>query len=367
MSWMIYGATGYTGKLIAREAAKRGLTPILAGRNAEKVALLADELRLECRVFDVETAENALEGLVEIDLVLNCAGPFSQTADAMMNACIENKTHYLDITGELEVFELAQSLSSKAKKKRVVLCPGVGFDVIPTDCVASRLSEALPDANFLTLGFDSRSGLSAGTAKTTIEAMRKGGRVRHDGEIKQVPMAYKTREIDFGDGAKLAVTIPWGDVSTAFHTTGIPNVEVYIPTSEKQIRMMKAANLAKPLLGLSMVQDVLKKRAEKVDGPDEEKRSTTPAFVWGEAVNAQGDVAIAKTKTANGYTLTIWGSLACVCHVLMTRNLPGGAYTPSKLMGNELIERLDGCSAIEIVITPGPQARNPEMITDEAK
>lgn len=175
MPWMIYGANGYTGEMIAREAAKRGMRPILAGRNEAAIAELANKLSLPSRVFSLSNEAEILQGLNEVDLVLHCAGPFSETAEPMMMACLQTKTHYLDITGEISVFELAQSLGGKAKKQKVVLCPGVGFDVIPTDCVAARLHELLPDATHLALGFDSRSGLSAGTAKTTVEAMKLGG------------------------------------------------------------------------------------------------------------------------------------------------------------------------------------------------
>ncbi|WP_288106985.1 saccharopine dehydrogenase NADP-binding domain-containing protein, partial [Limnobacter sp.] len=192
MPWMIYGANGYTGNLIAREAAKRGLKPVLAGRNETALQALSNELNLPYRTFGLDEPEALLAGLDNIDLVLHCAGPFSVTAEPMMLACLEKRAHYLDITGEISVFELAQSLSAKAKKQKVVLCPGVGFDVIPTDCVAARLHEQMPDAITLALGFDSRSGLSAGTAKTTVEAMKNGGQIRSDGVIQRVPLGYKT-------------------------------------------------------------------------------------------------------------------------------------------------------------------------------
>jgi short subunit dehydrogenase-like uncharacterized protein len=118
---MIYGANGYTGEMIAREAAKRGMRPILAGRNEAAVTALANKLSLPSRVFSLNDEAAVLEGLNEVDLVLHCAGPFSETAEPMMMACLQTKTHYLDITGEISVFELAQSLSGKARKQKIVL------------------------------------------------------------------------------------------------------------------------------------------------------------------------------------------------------------------------------------------------------
>lgn len=247
-TWMIYGANGYTGELIAREAVKRGYQPVLAGRSLNKIQPLARELGLKAVAFSLDEAAAVKQQLTDIALVLNCAGPFSATAEPMMRACIDTKTHYLDITGEIAVFELSQQLSEQAKEAGIVLCPGVGFDVIPTDCVASALKAALPDATHLALGFDSRSGFSPGTAKTSVEGLAQGGKVRRDGNIITVPLAYHVRQIDFGDGEKPAMTIPWGDVSTAYYSTGIGNIEVFIPGSPRMIKSAKRANLIRPAL-----------------------------------------------------------------------------------------------------------------------
>jgi short subunit dehydrogenase-like uncharacterized protein len=339
-NWMIYGANGYTGELIAREAARRGLKPVLAGRSADKIAPLAHELGLESRVFGLDDPATVAEQLRGIGLVLHCAGPFSATAAPMMDACLKAKAHYLDITGEIAVFELAQSKHAEAQQAGVVLCPGVGFDVIPTDCVAAALKKALPDATHLALGFDSRSGFSPGTAKTSVEGLAQGGKIRRDGKIISTPLAYKVRKIDFGDGEKLAMTIPWGDVSTAYHSTGIPNIEVYIPGSPAMIANAKRANYFRWLLGLGFVQNLIKARIEKtVKGPSEQLRAKLPTYVWGEATNAKGEKKTARIRTANGYSLTVTGSLAVVEH-LLRNNPPGGAYTPSKLVGPDLVTLL---------------------------
>lgn len=348
LNWMIYGANGYTGELIAREAVRRGLKPVLAGRRRDKVAPLAAELGLEVRAFGLDDAAAAARQIAGVGLVLHCAGPFSATAAPMMQACLKAGAHYLDITGEIGVFEHAQTLDAQARAAGVVICSGVGFDVIPTDCVAAALKAALPDATHLALGFDSRSSLSPGTAKTSVEGMAQGGKVRRDGRIVTVPLAWRVRRIDFGAGEKPAMTIPWGDVSTAFHTTGIPNVEVYIPGSMGMIRGAKMANLVRPLLGLGPVQRFLKARLGKtVTGPDDSKRAGQSTYVWGEARNAAGVVKTARVRTENVYSLTITGALAVVEHLARQRPA-GGAYTPAKLAGFELVSRLPGSTAITI-------------------
>lgn len=348
MKWMIYGANGYTGELIAREAARRGLAPVLAGRSGEKIESLAHELGLEARGFDLGDAAQVVEQIAGHQLVLNCAGPFSATAEPMLEACLRARAHYLDISGEIAVFERAQSLDGRARAAGVVVCPGVGFDVIPTDCVAASLKAALPDATHLALGFDSRSGWSPGTAKTSVEGLAQGGKVRRDGKIVTVPLAFKVRRIDFGDGEKEAMTIPWGDVSTAYHSTGIPNVEVFIPGSAAMIAKARRANWFRPLLRLSFVQKLIKARiAKTVKGPSEEKRARMPTFVWGEASNARGEKKIARIRTDNGYSLTVSGSLAVVEH-LMKNKPAGGAYTPSRLVGADFVTRLPGSGSLQI-------------------
>ena len=346
--WMIYGANGYTGELIAREAVSRGLKPVLAGRSEAKVQQLAASLGLQARIFDLANAAAAVKGVEGMGLVLHCAGPFSATAAPMMAACLATHAHYLDITGEISVFEHARTLGEAARAAGVVICPGVGFDVIPTDCVAAALKAALPDATHLALGFDSRSGLSPGTAKTSVEGLAQGGKVRQDGRIISVPLAYKTRRIDFGDGEKLAVTIPWGDVSTAYATTGIPNIEVYIPSSPAMVARLRRANRFRWLIGTGLAQRFMKSRIERrVKGPSAAKRDAHPTFVWGEATNPRGDKRVARIKTANGYSLTVTGSLAVAEH-LFANGVPGGAYTPAKLIGPDLVTRLPGSGALQV-------------------
>lgn len=348
MKWMIYGANGYTGELIAREAQRRSLTPILAGRSKAGIEALAGELGLEARCFGLDDSAALARGLEGVGLVLHCAGPFSSTARPMIEACLSAQLHYLDITGEISVFEYAQAQHERARQAGSVVCPGVGFDVIPTDCVAASLKEALPDATHLALGFDTRSGFSPGTAKTSIEGLAQGGKVRRDGRIVAVPLAYSVRRIDFGGGEKLAMTIPWGDVSTAWYTTGIPNIEVFMPGSPGMIANARRANYFRWLIGWQPLQRLIKSRiAKTVKGPDETLREKQPTFVWGEARNAAGSVCTARIKTANGYSLTVTGSLAVVEHLL--REAPaGGAYTPARLLGADLVTRLPGSGELVI-------------------
>jgi short subunit dehydrogenase-like uncharacterized protein len=346
--WIIYGANGYSGELIAREAVARGLTPILAGRSAAKVEPLAREFGLPFRVFGLGDPAVLDDGLAGVGLVLHCAGPFSATSAPMLEACVRAGAHYLDITGEIDVFEHAYGFDTRARAADVVVCPGVGFDVIPTDCVAASLAAALPGAVRLSLGFDTRAGMSPGTLKTSVEGLAAGSRIRSDHRLVGVPMGKLTRRVDFGDGEKDAVAIPWGDVASAYRTTGIANIAVFIPTSPKRARGMRVANLARPVLRLGTVQRLMQRRiARTVAGPSAAARARHRTFVWGEVVDATGETRTARIVTANGYDLTVTGSLAFVEHLLSTTP-PGGAYTPSQLLGASLVATLPGSGPLEI-------------------
>ena len=143
MSFLIYGANGYTGELIAREAVERGLKPILAGRSQNKVEPLAKELDLTCRTFSLEDKKSLDYTLKEVEFVIHCAGPFSLTADQMVNGCLRTNTHYLDITGEIAVFEAMAARNKAAKEAGIMVMPGVGFDVVPSDSLVCHLKNAV--------------------------------------------------------------------------------------------------------------------------------------------------------------------------------------------------------------------------------
>ena len=344
--WMLYGANGYTGQLIAREAARRGWTPTLAGRDPGRVGALAQELGLPHQVFALDRADDAADPLRGMALVLHCAGPFSVTGAPMMERCLRSGAHYLDITGEIDVFEQAHARHAQARAAGVLLCPGVGFDVVPTDCVAAALKAALPGATQLRLGFDTRAAVSPGTAKTAAEGIALGGRVRRDGRIVRVPHGHRTRRIDFGNGVRTAVTVGWGDVSTAFHTTGIPNIEVYAAVPPAAALAARLGFLLEPLMAVPLVRDAVTRRAGTVRGPDADARAGRPSFVWGEAEGG-GLRRTCRMRTANGYDFTVSSALGVVSSVL-GRPPPTGFCTPSRLMGQDFASGLPGSSAMVV-------------------
>lgn len=348
--FMIYGANGYTGRLIAREAVKRGLKPMLAGRNRDEVTALANELKLPLRVFELGNPGEVRRNLDNVRLVLHCAGPFSQTAAPMLDACLDLNVHYLDITGEIDVFELCHRSHERARHQGVVVLPGSGFDVVPTDCVAAMLKRRQPNATSLVLAFEAGGGPSPGTAKTSVEGLGKGGRARIGGEVKTVPLAWKTREFVRDDGkARTAMTIPWGDVYTAYLSTGISNIETYMVVPPKTVQSVRRMRMIQPLLKWKPIQKLMKARIERsTPGPSAERRRDSGCYVWGEVRDAAGKLATLALAAPNGYDLTVQASLGIVEHLLaQTSAGKGGYFTPSQLMGAEYVLRLPGVRLIE--------------------
>ncbi|MGZ8867498.1 MAG: saccharopine dehydrogenase family protein [Thermoanaerobaculia bacterium] len=336
MKWMIYGANGYTGELIAREAVRRNERPVLAGRNAERINKLARELGCEARIFDVDRP--ILEG---ITLVLHCAGPFVHTSAPMVRACLESGAHYLDITGEISVFESVMAKDAEAKGRGVTLLPGVGFDVVPTDCLAAMLKARLPDATDLILAFSGGAGVSAGTQKTIVEGLRDGGAIRRNGEIVRVPVLYDTRQIPFPGGSRLAMTIPWGDVSTAFHTTGIPNIRVYRATSPRAVARLRRIRPFLPALASPPLKWILRNRAARQAGPDAAARERGRMELWGSASNGRGDSVEMSLVTPEGYALTVLTAIGAAMGVLHEPVQPG-SLTPARRFGADFITRFPG-------------------------
>jgi len=339
---LIYGSYGYTGALVARTAVDEGMTPVLAGRTAEEVERQATDLGLDHRVFSLQHPEVIERTLADFEAVLSCAGPFSTTADPLSSACMRSGTDYLDITGEIDVLEAIAERDRDAEEADVTLLPAVGFDVVPTDCLAGYLATELPSATSLTLAIDGMGTLSPGTAKSIAEGLARSGAVREDGRIRSVPWAWKTRRLDFGRGPKPAVTIPWGDISSAYHTTEIPNIETYATVPEYAAKVMAKTRPLAPLLGSRPVRSALKAVADAmVSGPTAEERARNSARVWGEVEDDDGRRFAARMRTPDPYSLTAQTAVEAARRVA-AGDVEAGFHTPASAFGPEFAVSFDG-------------------------
>lgn len=338
MTVLVYGAYGYTGELIVREAVERGVDVVVAGRNGTKTRGLGIELDVESRVFEASDADQSLAG---IDVVLNCAGPFVETAEPLAEACLETATTYLDITGELPVFEALAERDRAAEKAGVALLPGIGFDVVPTDCLAGHLHDRLPSATQLRLGVEATGTLSGGTLASVLAHADSGGKIRRDGVIEDVPVAAESSHIDFGNGRHNAVSVPLGDVSTAYYSTGIENIETYVAVPEAAEWVLRLSRPATALLAVDPVRKGLQRLVQRVvSGPSERTREQARTYVWGEATDGDRTV-VSRLETPEPYSLTVAAATTAVARLDDTDQIPTGYQTPATAFDPEFVCDLD--------------------------
>jgi short subunit dehydrogenase-like uncharacterized protein len=339
---IIYGSYGYTGQLIVDECKAKGLSVILAGRNKEQLEKQSQQSGYPYETVDITDSESLCRLLSKGKLVIHAAGPFQFTAKAMAEACMKTKTHYTDITGEILVFEAMAKLDTQAKAAGITLMPGVGFDVVPSDCLASHLKSRLPSATHLQLAFASnKGGLSRGTSKTMIEGLGLGSAVRKDGKIISVPLHEGVTEIDYGPFKLHSARIPWGDVSTAYYSTGIGNIEVFRGADSKMLKQLKMSRYLNWLFRLGFVKSYLKKQIDKKPaGPNEERRAKSKMFLWGKVSDGKQE-RVSLLETIEGYTLTAKTSVL-IAQKILNGNFKAGFQTPSLAYGADLIMEIEG-------------------------
>jgi short subunit dehydrogenase-like uncharacterized protein len=338
---IVYGAYGYTGELIVRKCEELGVKPLLSGRNESKLKPIADKYGLPYKVADLNASD--LDGLLSgSKVVIHAAGPFIHTSKPMVEACIRNKVHYTDITGEIAVFVQARKYDKQAKEAGVMLLPGTGFDVVPSDCLAAHLKSRMEDADDLVLAFYGTGRASRGTSLTVVEGLGMGGTIRENGKLKQVPDAYDVKRFDFGPTNMTAVTIPWGDVYTAFFSTGIPNIKVYMGLPEKVINSMKWGKY----FGWLMRSEFVKSRARaKIvagkAGPSDEARKKSTTYLVGTVTDKSGKALTSTIQTQEGYTLTALTAVD-IAKKIVAGNFKPGFQTPSLAYGKNIVCEVSG-------------------------
>ena len=346
---MIYGATGYTGKLVAAEAVRHGLDVVLAGRNPQKLKAVAERLGCEAQTIVLSDTTALRAALGDVSAVLHIAGPFSQTAAPMVEACLATRTHYLDVTGEIDVFEAIARRGAEAEAAGIVLLPGVGFDVVPSDCLAAHTAARVEEPTVLRIAIAGVDGAaSRGTAKSAIEGLGDGLRVRANGIICDRPLGSYERHFDFGAGPARALAVPWGDVVTAFYSTGIPQIEVYFVLSGAAATLLKASRFAAPFLRLPQVQRFLKRRVDRMpEGPDEKARNATRSLLLAEVEGPGEQRARTMLETPSGYALTPIAAIESAVRVMAGVAAPG-YQTPATAFGADFVLDLLDCQRTDL-------------------
>lgn len=339
---LIYGAYGYTGKLVAREAVEAGLDPVLAGRREQPLRELASSLGVDYQVATLEGLERVLAD--DMAICLHCAGPYVDTYEPAVEACLATQTHYLDVSGEVPVIEAVHEYNDRALDAGAMLMPAVGFDVVPSNCLAVRLREHLPDATELTLACVAGSDFSPGTARFGVHMLASGVYLRENGDLRTVPFGSRTRDIDTGTGygSQRMGIYPRAAVSTAYHATGIPNIEAYAPTVLGLSTMgQRVLGRLQPLIRRRPVQRVLMSLADRLaNEPDASERAGGSAFFWGE-VSGGGRTVSGRVHTAHPYTFTA-AAMVEVTQRVLAGEAPPGYQTPASAYDAGLVEHIEG-------------------------
>ena len=346
---IIYGAYGYSARLILENLKDKDIKPVLAGRDEYKLRKVANDFDCDFVVLNLEDEETIRKNLEGCHTLINCAGPFKYTAEKFFKACVAAGTNYLDITGEIPVLETSWKYDEQAKEKGITILPAVGFDVIPTDCIASRLKEKMPDAVSLKLGFENKGGkMSRGTNLTSLEMLDEDGKIRRNGKIMSVKLGELTYEIKNSDLDFRGVAIPWGDVSTAYYSTGIPDIEVYMGVSPAAFISRRLFAFGREVLSIDFIKNFLQKQVkQRLDGPTAYERQKASMLVWGEVTNAKKEKLFEAYRFIDGYELTGRGAAEAAIAVLNDK-VDKGTKTPSLAFGHQFMEQFIIEKVIEV-------------------
>jgi short subunit dehydrogenase-like uncharacterized protein len=341
---LIYGATGYTGRLIVRRALARGLRPIIAGRDRQAIASMAASCGVEWMSARVDDAARLRSLTSAANVLINAAAPFVSTSAALVDACIATGTHFLDITGEAESIEATAKWHDEAVQRRVMLMPGAGFDVVASDCLAAHVARRLPGARVLKLGFDISQPISRGSLKTSIEMAGRGVLVRRGGRLVRVAQGSLAYCFDYGYGPRVSLGVNLGDVSTAFFTTGIPNIETYLRATLPVWGAITTDRYWGWLLATLPWQTLLKAQTTWLpDGPSPQARSRGWAIVVADANDSNGRCVRARLRTADRYWFTALSTIGIAERILAGESV-AGFQTPASVLGPDFARTLDGVS-----------------------
>ena len=333
----LYGSYGFTGSLIAHAAVEAGVPLLLCGRNGRRLAAQAARLSVDYCVASLDEPASLDSAFSRVRAVLNCAGPIADTVDGVVEACLRARVHYLDLSGEMEVFERLQRRSTEARDAGIALVPGVGFDVVPTDCLALHVARRLPEASFLELAVQGVAGMSRGTALTMLQAAPRGGYVRRQGALVQVPAGWRTKTLDLGAGPVPLVSVPLADLSSAYYTTGIPNITTYAAGPTLLRQLLRSTRVLRPLLASAWVQrGAAAALSLAMPPPKGDRRRQAIARVWAQAVNSEGRTATARMRTPEPYTLTVATALESARRAANGR-VPPGFHTPALAFGPDYV------------------------------
>jgi short subunit dehydrogenase-like uncharacterized protein len=344
--WLIYGAYGYTGKLIVREALKIGKNPILAGRNDIKLLNLANEFDLKYKLFELDDIDEISENLMDIDIVFNLAGPYSKTSDILIQACLKTQTHYLDLSGDIDIYQNAYSYNEEAKAKGISIICGVGFNVIVTEAAALIASESIKEPSSIMVAIAAMTKPSSGTFKQTMEILPKGGREIRDGVLKSSIIGEDRRFINYGDFSLMSYSIPMGELPVIQRSTNVKNIKAYLSLSNSMSTSFDFFNeVVTSFASKRYGRVILKKFANAfINGPSEEQNTNGKSYVWASAESENGDISEVIIQTPKAYYFTALLALG-VLNEFEKKEITG-ALTPAQAFGKDFIKQFKNVNIV---------------------
>ncbi len=330
---LLYGANGFTARLMLEGLKALPIELILAGRNKEKIQSLAAQNGLEGRAFALKDQDIVAKNLADIDLLINCAGPFSETALPMAKAALKTGCHYFDITGEIGVFRDLHKLHNEAKSAHSALIPGLGFDIAPSDCLAKLVADRVKDPQSLVLAVIPKGTRpSHGTLKTALLGLGHQPRARRKGGIALIQAEEPRHRIQVNGRDIACVRAPLPDLFCAFFSTGIENIDTYLAMPPQMQKIAKLMPLFNKLKKISLFHMMVSKMIELLpNGPSEAQQLSGRAIIYAKAESKEGSKsAIMTTKEPYAYTADL---IINATKTWLEKGLRGGFYTPSQAFG----------------------------------
>lgn len=324
---------------------------------------LAEELGLEYKVFSMTDKQDKInEAVAGQQLVMHCAGPFVLTCEPMIEACIVNKAHYLDITGEHNVLSTAYARHEEAVAAGIALIPAVGFDVVPSDMLIAKLAEAIEDPTHISVMLEGGAGQSAskGTTKSIGHIINEGGKVREGGKL--ITENFQARKITMTTATgkvRKGTSFPLADVVSGYKSTGVPNITMYVGVQGN------AAYYASWLFLIPGTTWFSKKLVDWFKGdPPTMPEGARGAWFHGKATNAKGDFVYGSVNTIPGYDFTFHSAVAAIEAIAngAVADKPG-AHSPASAFGSSFADDL-----VETIFVMLPVNQEPEIVKkDEPK
>lgn len=345
---LVFGATGYTAGLILEVAQRAGLAPIVSARHPQRLAAVAARFGFEQRLASLDDAASLRRALAGVRVVLNAAGPFIATTQPLLSACLEVGAHYLDISGEVKAFELAAQHHAAARDANLTVLPGVGFDVVPSDCLCVHVQRRLPPAQKLRIAVSGLELMSPGSVRSLVAEIGQQTKVRRAGVLQDVAPGRLVRNFDFGTGPRACVAVSWGDLVTAHYSTGALDIETYFEATPAIWAATQAGRSFGFFYDLPWVKAGLQRQMQLLrPEPTLAERSARQACLVVEAEDAAGRVAASRLTTPEAYTLTAETAIAISKRVL-SGDVEPGFQTPARLFGPNFILGFAGVSRADL-------------------